>query len=206
MKFANVRVLFVLATGIAILMLGCTGIPASSHSAPLTITPLYLVPGLTTATGTRTPFSISSVPPQAPIALVPSSPSPGTTATAGRLPPPLAAVNFPSQPIPYPADWHADLRYPNQFLLVETTSGISPSGKKGWAVKLVFQGDARNAANLLSDFFVAKGWQTLERTELDSKGFLLLFQRGDKQHTGAIVIDPDTQRPGYVKIVATVFP
>jgi hypothetical protein len=150
------------------------------------------------------PPSASAITPQVPVTLTVSSPSP--TVIVGKLPPPLANVRFPSQPISYPADWHPDLRYPNQFTLVEATSGISPRGTKGWAAKLVYQGDPRNAADALSIFFVSKGWQPIERTELDSSGFLLLFQKGDKQRTGAIVIDPDTQRPGYIKIVATVFP
>jgi len=135
----------------------------------------------------------------------PAQPSPKEIVPT--LPGPLAAVEFPSQVTTYPPDWPPDLRYPVQFSLAEATSGVLPQGiTKGWAAKLVYQGDPRSAADLLSTFFTSKGWQIIERTELDSGGFLILLQRGDKQHTGAVVIDPDTKRPGYTKIVTTIFP
>lgn len=205
---------------------GCSvSVTPTYPSGPFAVTPPFLAKDLLTASRmtpsvpTRTlPASVPSATPSplsatAPVpsrTTPPTMTTPAATATSAspiaKLPPPLAAVSFPSQVIGYPPDWHPDLRYPNQFSLVETVSGISPRGVKGWAVKLVYQGEARVAVDLLSNFFASKGWQTLERTELDSKGFLLLVQKDDKHQTGAIVIDPDTERPGYVKIVATVFP
>jgi len=123
-----------------------------------------------------------------------------------KLPPPLASVDFPLQVIDYPTEWPSDLRYPAQFVPVETTSGDLPgSVARGWGTKLVHQGDAGNAADKLSAFFISNGWQIIERTELDSGGYLLSLQRHDRQDTGAVVIDPDTEQPGHIKIIITVF-
>ncbi len=207
--------LFLLAICITALVSGCSA----------NATPPYLAADLTRAAATRVVTPLSTRTLQVPTSDVTSSPpstaspvssrvpsptvaTPNTSPTPEllKLPPPLATVPFPSEAIAYSSDWHPDLRYPNQFILVGATSGVSPQGTKGFAAKLLYQGDPRSAADLLSTFFTSKGWQMVERTELDSKGFLLLFQKDGKQGTGAIVIDPDTQRRGYVKIVATVFP
>src|SRR5438874_1547937 len=80
---------------------------------------------------------------EAPVALVPSpaagsaagaspaaqaitpSPSPVPVST---FPPALAEVTFPTQSTAYPADWPAELHYPDQFSVVEAASGTLPDG------------------------------------------------------------------------------
>ena len=61
--------------------------------------------------------------------------------------------------------------------------------------------DAHSAAHR-----TRRGWRVVERTELDSGGFLILVQQDEKRNSEALVIDPDTSDPGYTKVVATVFP
>jgi len=132
-----------------------------------------------------------------------ATPFPNITVT---LPLPLAKVEFPTQAVAYPPEWPADLRYPEEFSLVETSSGALPGGSKGWAAKLRYRGDPQSAADLLSSFFTARGWRVVERIELDAGGFLILVQQHEKRNSGALVIDPDTSDPGYTKVVATAFP
>lgn len=199
MNYTRYWRLYVLIAGIAALVIGCeVRATPQSYSKPFAVTPPYVTRALTPAV-TQTPTSI----PKTTVAGAISSPSPEPFI---KLPPPLAAVSFPTQSIAYPADWPSELRYPKQFTLVEVTSGTSLQGIKGWGAKLIYQGDPKNAANLLVAFFDSNGWQVIERTQLDSNGFLVLVQKANKQHNGTIVIDPDAQRPGYLKIVATVFP
>ncbi len=148
-----------------------------------------------------------------PGALVEATPEPPPSETATpfptitiTLPPPLAGVEFPTQAIAYPPEWPADLRYPDEFSVVETSSGTLADDSTGWAAKLRYTGDPQSAADLLSSFFTERGWRVVERTELDSGGLLILVQHDEKKSSGALVIDPDTSDPGYTKVVATVFP
>lgn len=128
------------------------------------------------------------------------------TSDIATLPPPLKNVEFPTQVIAYPTDWPIELRYPEQFSVVEVSSGTLPdSASTGWAVKLRYAGDLKSAANILSSFFAEKGWQIVERTELDSGGVLLVIERGDKS-TGIVIMDTDASNPDYTNIIATVFP
>ena len=148
------------------------------------------------------PAAFAEATPGAPPSEV-ATPFPDITIT---LPPPLAGVEFPTQAVAYPPEWPADLRYPEEFSVVETSSGALADGSKGWAAKLRYRGDPQGAADLLSSFFTARGWRVVERTELDSGGLLILVQQDDKRNSGALVIDPDTSDPGYTRVVATVFP
>ena len=123
------------------------------------------------------------------------------------LPPPLEDVEFPGQQIPYPDEWPADLHYPESFRLVEAASGVLPEGEfTGWAAKLRFDDDPQSAADQLSAFFTELGWQIVEQTELDSGGILMLIEKGNKEGTGMLIIDPDTTNPGSSKVLTTVFP
>lgn len=132
---------------------------------------------------------------------------PPTELPLATLPPPLAAVEFPTQVIDYPSGWPAQLHYPEQFKLVEAASGELPGGgSPGWAAKLRYKGTPDSAADLLSSFFTSGGWQITDRMELDSGGFLILIERDNKTGTGIVVIDPDPTERSYSRVVAIVFP
>jgi ribosomal protein L40E len=122
------------------------------------------------------------------------------------LPPPLAGVEFPTQAVDYPSDWPADLRYPESFTLVGTSSGRLEGGAEGWGAKLRYQGEPPSAADELSSFFTSQGWQVAERAEMDSGGVLLLVQRDGDNGSGVIVLDPDLDNPGTTKSLITIFP
>jgi len=121
------------------------------------------------------------------------------------LPPPLTNVEFPTQVVDYPPEWPTELRYPEQFVVVETTSGVLPNSDiVGWAAKLRIRENPQSAASLLSSFFTAKGWQIAEYTELDSGGVLMVVERD--RDTGIAVIDIDVSNPDYAIILSTIFP
>jgi hypothetical protein len=123
------------------------------------------------------------------------------------LPPPLENVEFPTEKINYPRDWPVELRYPDEFMLVETSSGSSElGGPKGWAAKLRIEADPQSSADLLASFFTTQGWEINEREELDSGGVLILIERNSGANQGIIVIDPDQTNPSYTNILASVFP
>jgi hypothetical protein len=119
---------------------------------------------------------------------------------------PLAGVEFPVQEIPYPSGWPADLLYPNQFTLIDTSSGtFSETAKTGWAAKLRFSGDINTAADLLSAFFVDKGWQVIERTNVDMGGILIILQKNTTSN-GIVILDRDSHDAQYTNVVTTIFP
>lgn len=161
-----------------------------------------LIPGIASPTAEPT---LSPAPTETYTAL-PVEPTEDAGEITVTLPPPLAGVEFPAQVVDYPADWPLDLRFPAAFTLVETSSGTLEGGAEGWGAKLRYPGQPQAAADELSSFFTAAGWQVAERVELDSGGLLLLVQRGEDDGSGAIVLDPDVDAPGTTKILLTVFP
>ncbi len=131
---------------------------------------------------------------------------PTATSIVATLSPPLTRVEFPDQIQSYPADWPDELHYPEVFSLVETTSGLLTDGAKGWGAKLLYEGGAQDAADLLTSFFVDGGWQVVDRTELDTGGLLLLVQQAEKENSGALILDPDPNDPRLTRVVATILP
>lgn len=124
---------------------------------------------------------------------------------APTLPAPLAAVSFPSEPIQYPTDWPNDLKFPKEFVLVDSASGTLPeSTAKGWSAKLRFQGKPSGAVTAISGFFEEKGWTIVENDRLDSGGFLLLLRHG--QGDGIVIVDTDPSNSSHTLIIATLFP
>lgn len=122
------------------------------------------------------------------------------------LSPPLEHVDFPIQQVPYPPDWPTELRYPEQFAVVEISSGSLPdSASIGWGTKLRYAGDPKTAASILLSFFADHSWQIVEHTDLDTGGVLLVIKR-DNGGSGIVIIDSDVGDPNNTIIVATIFP
>jgi len=136
---------------------------------------------------------------------------PGTVEAAvdelpiATLPPPLANVEIPVEPVVYPDDWTVDLRFPEQFSVVETESGPMPGdASAGWAAKYRFDGDPENAADLLTSFLEANGWQIVEEEKLDAGGVVMLIETEDGLQSGIIVFDPDPNQAGHSILLATI--
>ena len=121
------------------------------------------------------------------------------------LPPPLENVEFPSDPVPYPTDWLNELKFPNEFTLVDSSSGTLPeSTTYGWSAKFRYQGKPSEALKIISSFLEDKGWTIVENNNLESGGFSLLIQR--EHGNGIIVIDTDSRNASQTLIIATIFP
>ncbi len=128
------------------------------------------------------------------------------TSDTATLSPPLENVEFPTQAVPYPSDWPAELRFPEQFIVVDLSSGSLPdSPSTGWAAKLRYVGDPKGAATILSSFLRDNNWQIAEDTSLDTGGVLMVIER-DNNGSGIVVMDIDVTTPGNTIIVATIFP
>lgn len=121
------------------------------------------------------------------------------------LPNPLENVEFPSEPTQYPADWPDELKFPEDFTLLDSTSGILPeSTTTGWSAKLKYQGKPSDAVKLASAFLEEKGWTIFQKTQLDSGGFSLILER--EQGGGIVIIDADPNDVSASLIIATLFP
>jgi hypothetical protein len=117
----------------------------------------------------------------------------------------LAEVEFPTEPIEYPAGWPEDLRYPEEFDLVDASSGSLPgSSALGWGAKLRYEGDLEAAASALSSFYEDNGWEVAEQSFLDTGGVVMVITR--EAGSGILVMDADGDDPAYTNVVAVVFP
>ena len=156
-------------------------------------------------TASPTQTAEPTIPPEVTATLTPTAGVAPTATVTVTIESPVAAMEFATEPIPYPTVWPESLHYPESFVPVEVVSGTLTEGAQGWAAKLRFQDDPTSAADQLSSFFTDKGWQVVERTQLDSGGFLLLVQQPGKRNSGVAVIEPDRDKGGC-KVLVTVFP
>jgi len=123
-----------------------------------------------------------------------------------KLPHPLGNVTFPSEKIQYPSDWPNELKFPKDFMLVDSTSGLLPGAStKGFSAKLRYKGIPFEAEKIISSFFKDNKWSIVETDKLDSGGFSLLIQHNNKGN-GIIVIDADPNNSLQTIIIATIFP
>lgn len=125
--------------------------------------------------------------------------------STATLPPPLENVDFPSEPVPYPTDWLDELKFPNEFTLVDSSTGTFPEATtQGWAAKLRYQGKPSDATKLISSFMKDKGWIIVEHNKLDSGGVLLVVQR--EQGNGIITVDVDPINVSQSLVMFVIFP
>jgi hypothetical protein len=187
------------------------GLPLLQSSGIISNRDTSLMSPTATVVSTTVAMSVTTlaptVQPSPKATLAPSPTTPPATPTAAVLLSPLLAdVKFPTQKVDYPVEWPQELRYPDQFTLVQTSSGMESGGIKGWAAKLRYTGSLKDAADLLSSFFTSNGWQIAERNELSTGGLSLLIERNNRQNTGLIVLESDPADSNSIRIVATVFP
>lgn len=121
------------------------------------------------------------------------------------LHPPLANVNFPTDQIPYPVDWPEELKFPDEFVLVDSSSGTLPKGIiQGWAAKFRYKGNPSDVDIAISSFLIEKGWSIIEKSKLDSGGYSILIMM--ENGTGIIAIDKDPNKTSQSLIIVTIFP
>lgn len=122
-----------------------------------------------------------------------------------KLSPPINGEYFPTQQVPYPPDWPNDLRYPDEFILVETV--VSPTfadGTRMWDAKLRYKGDLKTADRLLSQFLTAKGWQIIDHIESLKRGITVMIERNNQLNSGGLLLNSDTEHPDDVIILVTI--
>lgn len=122
------------------------------------------------------------------------------------LPAPLEDVPFPDQPIQLPTEWPAELTYPQNFIVVDASSGSSPvEAASGWSTKMRYSGAPQNAAADLEKFLQSNGWTVKESNLLDSGGMVSVLAKGSSGN-GIVIIDPDPSNPAASIIISTLFP
>jgi hypothetical protein len=158
---------------------------------------------LTKPESSATPIQQSSLsnPPAQPLTLTPTSFPAAPSAASDQ--------NFPTQQIDYPLDWPSDLRYPEQFILVETMINPHADGTRDWTAKLRYQGDIKTAANILSSFFSTRGFAIAYRADrIDyrntAQAIVIFFDEGDRKNTGSLLLDSDTKSSEYTNILASI--
>jgi hypothetical protein len=117
---------------------------------------------------------------------------------------PFLGVDFPLQAINYPTAWPVEIRYPDQFLLVDASSAQLPDiGKYGWSAQLRFLGSIEDAYDQLIKFYDAHGWKVTEYPQMNTSTRMLLLQKNETQ-SGIVVLDIDRTNPRSVLIIASL--
>lgn len=164
-------------------------------AAPDTPTPTLVAP--TVAVPTDSAATVAAINATSPVNV-------GSVSAPIPTTPPFQNVEFPTQAVAYPADWPGDLRYPSQFTAVEVNTGALPDGTtQSWIAKLRFSGNTTTAAQLLTAFYTAKGWQVSQR-DLGGGALLLTLDKESKKSSGFLVIDADAANPAATQVLATI--
>jgi hypothetical protein len=125
--------------------------------------------------------------------------------STATLPPPPQTYDFPSEQIRYPAEWPNDLKFPEQFVLVDSASGSLPESTSiGWSVRLIYQGNTDATVKALSEFLGSKDWTITDNLSVDSNNVSILIER--EGSSGIIAISSDPNNPSQTLITATFFP
>jgi hypothetical protein len=112
---------------------------------------------------------------------------------------------FPSEEKQYPADWPVDFRFPEGFLLVDSTAGNLPeSTGTAWSARLIYKGETSDAVRATTEFLVGTGWTVTENVPVDLDNTSLIVERGNG--SGIIAISKDPNNSSQTLITATLFP
>ena len=123
---------------------------------------------------------------------------------SGIDPSSLANVEFSSEVSQYPNDWPADLIFPQEFYLVDSSSGTLPEGSKdGWSMKLRYDASSSEAEEIVIAFLEDNGWSIINNTPLDSIGYSILIRQD--QESGIVIIDSNPKDASKSLILATIF-
>lgn len=127
-----------------------------------------------------------------------------TTDPLPTLPPPLARANFPKQAISYPQDWPTELRFPQEFVVVNTASGPSADGAvQIWTLKLRFAGNADAATEAMLTFLASRGWNA-QQSVLSSGTHVVTIERNNGANGGGFEADTDPDDPASARILIAV--
>ncbi len=122
------------------------------------------------------------------------------------FPPPLADIAFPTETIEYPSQWPPELRFSEEFSLVEAVSGELPENiATGTSSKLRFDDIPQKTQEAIESHFRQQGWELVESTQLDTGGIVILVEDPDNGQGGIIVIDNDPNNLETSIVLVTIF-
>jgi hypothetical protein len=121
------------------------------------------------------------------------------------IPNPLATISFPDEAVQYPADWPEELKYPKDFILVDTASGsYSEDTPVAYSAQLRYRGTPSQALAAMVAFLQENGWSVLDSTTSNSGNASLIVERA--QGSGLIGFNIDSNDSNQTLITATIFP
>lgn len=147
----------------------------------------------------NTPTSVSSNPTStitdAPISVA-THLRPTTTSSSDNL--------IPFQSIPYPLNWPSELFFPDEFILLDGSfSQTSENNSIVYSADFLFNGDAKNAADLIETYFINNSWSTVERSDYDSFYAVLTFSRNNEDGEAIIFIGPAVENENSISAIST---
>ncbi len=108
------------------------------------------------------------------------------------------SFDIPTTPIPYPSGWPQDLRYPQPLELVHAIG----NAEAGWEAAIIYDGTAKEASDIIENFFANNGWTITEHADVDENNLGFFISRNDSQ--GFVIIGSDPSSSNIVKITITV--
>jgi hypothetical protein len=119
--------------------------------------------------------------------------------------PVLQDIQFPNETVEYPQSWPSFLIYPDQFSLVDVQTGSYMGGDSlGWEAKLLFDGDAETASEILLAFFIESGWNVTLREEFVAGGIMIVVEK-DEESSGIVTIEKDQGGDHITKVLIIIF-
>ena len=104
----------------------------------------------------------------------------------------------------YPDDWPEELIYPDEFTLIETSSGTLVDGADiGWGAVLEYTGSIEDAIDLMESHLTSHGWTIISRDEVDNNGILVV---DDDNENGQSIVTFIADENGIIVIHPLIFP
>jgi hypothetical protein len=115
-------------------------------------------------------------------------------------------IEFSASAGRYPSGWPDELCYSTPFVMENANTIKLPyTYLPVYAAKMHYQGEAKDAAKSISDYFENHGWQITGSYELEAGATSIRLTRNNGRDTGDILIEPYPGEPGRVRIMAIVF-
>jgi hypothetical protein len=106
----------------------------------------------------------------------------------------------------YPSGWPDELCYSTPFVMEDANIiRLHYTYLPAYSVKMHYQGEAKDAAKSISDYFENHGWQISGLYELEAGATSIRLTRNNGRDTGDILIEPYPGEPGKLRIMAIVF-
>jgi len=114
---------------------------------------------------------------------------------------------FPEKTIVYPPDWPEGFIYPEEFKLVEQSSGkLTEESAMMYKASIIFEGKPPEATCEVIKYFEGKNWTISELVNRDDLGFIVVLQDADGVGTGLLNVEVGFQNYERSQIGLSVFP